>query len=381
MNRKDTEEVSCTIYRLSKDDDTRRNDEVKNETANDEKSEEQVVNVKKKSRLNRSLRKFFRLVLRRKILDIDDGIDEKFPTTLDVETVKEYNKEESFPVPTPNLNMSPHYVHHNEMKEEQLKYLFARRSCHLPGNSWWQDWLQFICNNHPLFGLCLHHKLHPLTLYDRISILISSISFGLIATNLVYLHFLIADKNFEEDIIRLNLEVWEGFNIQAVLTSGVATLLLFNGILHVLFDISMWHLSAATCCHHLKNHKIIKKYGSFAVVAIALIFVTLATLVLLFRLSYQVNEEENNEWMDVLKIETFFAVIGYILQLSIAYFIISPVIVTVMFSGVLGCIPFLGGRPKDIQIILDDIVDERIKYYNGECTSPEKWEEHEYYII
>ena len=379
MGLKVTEEVPCSNYQRSKDDDTGGNDEMKLETANDEKSEEQVVNMKKEPRLSRRLRKFFRLVLRRKRHANDNGIDEKFSTILDVETVKEFNKEESFP--TPSLVVSPHYIHHNEMKEQELKYLFARRSCHLPGNSWWQDWLQFICNNHPLFGLCLHHRLHPLTFYDRISILISSISFSLVATNLVYLHFLIADKNFEEDFIRLNLEVWEGFNIQAVLTSGVATLLLFNGILHVLFDISMWHLSAATCCHHLKNHEIIKKYGSYAVVAIALIFVTLATVVLLFRLSYQVNEEENNEWMDMIRMETFFAVIGYIVQLTFVYFIISPIIVTVMFSGVLGCIPFLGGRPKDIQIILDDIVDERIKYYNGKDTSPEKLEEHEYYLV
>lgn len=200
----------------------------------------------------------------------------------------------------------------------------------------------------------------------------------------MYLHFVMTDKDFQEDIIRFNLEIWEGFNLQAVLTSGVATLLFFNGILHVLFDISMWHLSAATCCHQLENHQAIKKFGSYAASCIALACITLATLVVLFRASYQLNEEDkDNEWVNMLKIETTFAVLGYILQLSATYFIISPMIVTIMFSGVLGCIPGLGGRPKDIQRILDSIMEERIKYFTERLSKDEEEnsKEDEYYLL
>jgi len=73
------------------------------------------------------------------------------------------------------------------VSEEVLIPLLARRSCHLPGNDWQDDWIQFMRNNHIVFGICLCHRLHPLEWWERIMALLGSIAIGLIATNIAYL--------------------------------------------------------------------------------------------------------------------------------------------------------------------------------------------------
>jgi hypothetical protein len=70
-------------------------------------------------------------------------------------------------------------------EEENLIRLLGMRSAHLPGNNLYQDWIQFIKNNHPFFGLCFHHRLHPIDVKQRIYIFIASVSLGLFATNSV----------------------------------------------------------------------------------------------------------------------------------------------------------------------------------------------------
>lgn len=43
-------------------------------------------------------------------------------------------------------------------QQRELIPALAWRSYHLPGNSWCQDWMQYYKNNHPVFGICCHHK-------------------------------------------------------------------------------------------------------------------------------------------------------------------------------------------------------------------------------
>lgn len=62
--------------------------------------------------------------------------------------------------------------------EEVLIPLLAQRSCHLPGNDWQQDWIQFMRNNHIVFGICLCHRLHPLEWWERIMALLGSVAVG-----------------------------------------------------------------------------------------------------------------------------------------------------------------------------------------------------------
>ena len=52
----------------------------------------------------------------------------------------------------------------------------AQRAYHLEDdNSWWQDWRQYQRNTHPVFGICMHHRFHPIRLPQRIIILVGSI--------------------------------------------------------------------------------------------------------------------------------------------------------------------------------------------------------------
>ena len=52
----------------------------------------------------------------------------------------------------------------------------AQRAYHLEeGNSWWTDWVQYQKNTHPVFGLFMYHRLHPIRFPQRFIILIGSI--------------------------------------------------------------------------------------------------------------------------------------------------------------------------------------------------------------
>mmetsp|Transcript_26777 Transcript_26777/g.31153 ORF Transcript_26777/g.31153 Transcript_26777/m.31153 type:complete len:385 (-) Transcript_26777:79-1233(-) len=285
-------------------------------------------------------------------------IDEDFPNKLTTEEVEEYNKNPEFQT-EPTLKPNPYYAKHVMNDETKLRQLLARRSCHLPGNSWWQDWLQYISNNHPLFGLFLHHSSHPVTYKNRIFILMASISYGILATNLVYLWFLTSEEDFEQTVMQINIEYQEGFYTDAVITSGAATLMIFNGGLHVAFDNAMWHISAATFCQNLENYEIIKKIGSRAVIAIAVTLLTVSSFILMMR----ANQEMNDADKDIIKIEAFFALLGYILELSLVYLVINPIFATIKFSGILGCFPgSLGGRPRDLQREINSLYEERVAY-------------------
>ena len=52
----------------------------------------------------------------------------------------------------------------------------AKRAYHLEDdNTWCQDWIQYQRNTHPVFGLCLYHRFHPIRLPQRVIILVGSI--------------------------------------------------------------------------------------------------------------------------------------------------------------------------------------------------------------
>lgn len=125
--------------------------------------------------------------------------------------------------------------------ELKIQKLFAQRSAHLPGNNWCQDWFQWMRNNHPLLGLCFRHRLNPVGMGPRLVILLSSVSFGLIATNLIYLFYRthpdangsIINIEFGED----GSPILDSFQI----TYEAVCLWTLGGLLHSLMDLGMWH--------------------------------------------------------------------------------------------------------------------------------------------
>ena len=85
--------------------------------------------------------------------------------------------------------------------------ILASRSYHIPGNTWWQDWIQYFANNHPVFGLCFHHKLHPVGKCKRVIVLIGSIACGLVISNVLFLYFLSTSQGVNGEFISVDFRL------------------------------------------------------------------------------------------------------------------------------------------------------------------------------
>lgn len=260
-------------------------------------------------------------------------------------------------------------------EEENLIRLLGMRSAHLPGNNWYQDWIQFIKNNHPFFGLCFHHRLHPIRVEQRIYIFIASVSFGLFATNSVYLYYMLSSENFDEKVFRIYVQVKEGAFQPLEISKGMVALWAFNGIAHALFDLSLWHMSACNCFSKRRIFKRMQTLGKFAVVTISGIMAAISSCFILYRAMIasalaaaaeggDMDENEENDLItDIFRIEGYTFLLGYFLELLAVYVVVHPTLVTIMFSGALGCIPGLGGRPAHINREIHRLLNEREKMY------------------
>lgn len=258
---------------------------------------------------------------------------------------------------------------HSKYTEEELyvKKLLARRSFHLPEHNWCQDWMQFIKNNHPLFGLCLYHPLHPLRLGHRIFIFIGSVAFGLTATNFVYLWYAYSDEDMNKILIEVSLgntPVISREDLQV--THGMIALWTFGGILHSIFDVTLWFLTACICflegntCGRFKR---LRGIGSYATIAIVAIFVALSSFAVAGRAIYESRLHaaeqgvilDDAEWLEVVKFESFSFLLGYGVESLLVYCAYYPLLVTFGFSGALRplfrclpCVRFLGGRQNEL---------------------------------
>lgn len=166
-------------------------------------------------------------------------------------------------------------------------------------------------------------------------------------------------------------------------TTGIVTLLIFSGPLHVLFDLGIYFLQACPpcrvngCCYYNSNN--IDQYyhehrsdskssyysclrllyrqecwlwiGTYVAFCISVAAVSLAIQVTLLRASV-IEEQDNNESNISYHIEDYNFMLYYLLEIFVANFIAFPIGTFTMFSGVLGCcgrIPGLGGRPYQVR--------------------------------
>jgi hypothetical protein len=117
----------------------------------------------------------------------------------------------------------------------------AARACHFPGNTWYEDWTQYIKNTHLVFGIFFHHPLHPVTSRERCIILLGSVAVGLLLSNLIYLWFVHYNIGVNDSVIHLyTLDV----------TKLMITLWTFGSFAHTIFDLSVWHIKACTLCRY-----------------------------------------------------------------------------------------------------------------------------------
>ena len=254
-------------------------------------------------------------------------------------------------------------------EEHYVKRLLARRAFHLPRHSWGQDWMQFMRNNHPVFGLCLHNPLHPLKVGHRMFIFIGSIAFGLTATNSVYLWYAYSNEDMDKILIAISLNNNTAIPIdeeRLQITYGMVALWTFGGILHSLFDITMWFMTACICFLEgdtCGRFSALRSIGSYLTVAIVAVFVGMASFVVTMRAIYESRLEaiqegiilNDTQWLSVIEFESFSFLLGFGVESLLVYCVYFPFFVTIGFSGVLQplfrcfpCVRFLGGRPQEM---------------------------------
>ena len=238
----------------------------------------------------------------------------------------------------------------------------AARAYHFPGNSWFEDWLQYTKNTHLVFGIFFHHPLHPVTSKERCIILLGSVAIGLLMSNLIYLWFVEADFGMHDPVISLG----PGGNL--AITKLMVALWTLGSFAHTIFDLSIWHIKACTLCRLIGGHVSDRavKCGRSTGVTIVLFTLAFATYLVLLRASEDfkarngidsndLGEEDDNSFFHSVVLgggaQSFDFLLGYFIEFILAVFVYNPLILTVVFTGMLGCdgrIPILGGRPREV---------------------------------
>jgi len=255
-------------------------------------------------------------------------------------------------------------------KASIIMYRLAMRKYHLPGNNLCQDLLMYIQNNHPVFSIFCYHKLHPLRLGQRILLLLGSIAFGLIVTSFTTLYFVYARKDMNTALVCIKLWEKTSGTLGSVMTNvdasqteqcrfkitwGMFTLWTLGGLVHTLFDQTLWFMSACCCCLPgaiCGNRRRLRKVGSFAVLFIVAIVIAIATFGVILRAKYEARKAEklagvSTNWHDP---ESFSFVLGFIVLQLLVWFVHYFIFAAILFSGILVCgkVPIIGGRPYEM---------------------------------
>lgn len=137
--------------------------------------------------------------------------------------------------------------------KEAVVRLLLVRAYHLPRLNWYQDWLQYMTNNHPIFGICWHHEYHPVRGLVRIISLIGSMLFGLAVTNIIYLAFVFSATSYDKAYVTVEVNATHSQsinnNVSALnVTNGNIALWTIGAFLNATFDNVIWAMAACTWC-------------------------------------------------------------------------------------------------------------------------------------
>ena len=282
-------------------------------------------------------------------------------------------------------------------ERERIIAALSEHAYHLPGNtSWMQDLWQYLTNNHPVIGICCHHKYHFLRAGPRLVALIGSVCFGLIITNVVYLIFVFTDSDsvyveWKTNATRTGWQPDLDDNVSVLSVSNVNLVLWTVGaFVHGLFDTAVWSLAACTCLKASEEGESSlrrkRSMGVFVVVELVIFVTAIATLTVALRAAIDNGDDDDagGDYVDVTtedglgnsvsvtrppaitnitKVEdiAFLEVpknasdyeflVAYMIELMLSYFLYYPVIGIILFSGILTCgkAPVLGGRPYELQ--------------------------------
>jgi hypothetical protein len=231
--------------------------------------------------------------------------------------------------------------------EKLIIQRLAMKSFHLPGNSYWEDWKQFVCNNHIILAFFLSHPLHPFTRKERVLNLVASLAFGLTATSSIFLWYYYNGKDMHQPFFTLF-----GHTVE----HGMFTTAIFGGICNVLWDFAIWFLQACPPCQpggfFADKMTDPSKFfwfwlGSNIAFIVTAISICLAIHVIVLRAS--VIDDGNDQGYSH-SISDYAFLIHFLIEVIMTQTIMFPIVAFTIFSGLLGCfrIPIIGGRPYQV---------------------------------
>ncbi|CAB9531255.1 expressed unknown protein [Seminavis robusta] len=239
-------------------------------------------------------------------LDVEEGMP--------IEEPQDEPATEISPPPAPPLDVEegmPIEEHQDELEEEDpdglteeeqrerdeiIPYLL-QHAYHLPGNTMTQDWWQYQTNNHPVFGICLHHKFHPLSWKIRAISLFGSMLFGLAMTSAVYCTFVFVNQDSDQTLLQVTTNFTVGNSdldsaiSQVSVTSGNLVLWFLGAPLHGLYDSFAWLLAGCTCIQFThadsKAANTCRKSGAFMTTLVVLVVMAITSFSVMLRASLE----------------------------------------------------------------------------------------------
>ena len=282
-------------------------------------------------------------------------------------------------------------------EQQEIAAALAAQSFHLPGNtSYWQDLRQYCLNNHPVLGICCHHRWHPARRGARVLCLVTSIVFGLVLTNIVWLWA----QHHEKQTNSLSFSVYVGETVgqgvqgknntaaaaytqslvdvddqnRVQVTGDMIFLWTVGGALHGWFDNVIWTCTVCTCCNNFARLDQYQKYGTGIVTLILLLVTAIATLTLVMRMAVENGNDVDPNALelqdmqsaglfdDAIDLSSLTSstnraqykefVLSVAVELVLALVVHYPIVAFVLFSGILnigGRFPWLGGRPEELR--------------------------------
>lgn len=234
-------------------------------------------------------------------------------------------------------------------EEKLIIQRLSMKAFHIPGNSYWEDWLMFVKNNHIILSFFFSHPLHPFGRKERTLNLVASLAFGLAAVSSVKLWYFYNEKAMNDTVVSL----FGLFNV----THGMITTAFFGSLCNVFFDFFIWFLQVCPLCQpgspiadKLADHT---KFfwiwmGSNLAFIVTGIAICLALNVVFVRASV---EEDGNDEGVASHIADYSFLGSFFLEVVVTQFIMFPIVAFTIFSGVLGCfvLPGAGGRPYQVK--------------------------------
>ena len=244
----------------------------------------------------------------------------------DLNKVKRYNKSNSYD--GTDATDQDYYCDENgrcgpTSNPSTIVPLLTLQVYHLPGNGYWQDWWQFLANNHPIFGICCRHKLHPIKTKTRLVALVGTVVFGLIITNVFYFLYLwqdnldqtvatffvptAEDPSYEDDGEQSSSIQQQSAAANAdsgfTLTTGMLLLWTVGGGIHAAYNLLIWHIAACACCRPggccSGSRACCPNLGKHVVRIFVMLVVVFAAILVLMRVGIaQQRADLQDEWYD-----------------------------------------------------------------------------------